>query len=188
LFGEELLIAFGSFEEGAAKAVAIGAEVVEALQDRGLAAMWSGLPEERVRLPPFKWRRRRWTQAPPRPAVTRSPEVPVTRSLSLPVPGVARLLAVPDALQPDQLEQYVQPVVAVRSSAGFRLQLANIYKTLWKKFGGVRGQMCHAGLPHIFVPAGEQTSMIVRNAYLNLRPDEIASIFERALQARVRDS
>jgi hypothetical protein len=40
----------------------------------------------------------------------------------------------------------------------------------------------------VFVAPGEQTSMIVGNAYLNLHPDEAVSIWERVLQARVRDN
>src|SRR5262249_26289816 len=143
-------------------------------QDHGVPATWSGLAEERIRIAPFEWRRRRWTSAPLTDALT--------RAQPLSSPDVARLLAVPEALQADRLKEYVQPVVAVRSSAGFNLNLASLYKTVWTEFGGARGQMCHAGPPHMFVPAGEQTAMIVRNAYLNLHPDEAAQIRTRAFR------
>jgi hypothetical protein len=63
--------------------------------------------------------------------------------------------------------------MAVRSSAGFHVQLAQAFQDLWNKHGGVRGQLCHVGPPHTFVRAGEQTEMGVRNAFLNLESADV---------------
>lgn len=109
--------------------------------------------------------------------------VGVTRRMAFPSDS-RQLLTVPSGLRPENLQEYVQPVVAVRSSAGYDLDLATKYKTLWRNLGGVRGQMCHSGPPHVFVPAGEQTAMIVRNAHLNLPPVEANEIRLRALGTR----
>lgn len=177
LEGEELLVGFGSFDsapEGVSKSQAIGRQAVDALHDSGIAAQWSGGAEERIRIPPFEWRKRRWTVSPAMAGVTRPTAFPSDSR---------RLLAVPSGLRPENLQDYVQTVVAVRSSAGYDLDLATKYKTLWRNLGGVRGQMCHFGPPHVFVPAGEQTAMIVRNAHLNLAPVEANEIRLRAVTA-----
>jgi hypothetical protein len=169
LEGEELLVAFGSFEPDPGRNLqeseAIAREVLSALHDHGIDASWGGAAEERICIPAFEWRRRRWTESPdgPRPRVA--------RSLGLKLDS-ARLLAVPAEFGPERIAKYVQPICAVRSSAGFHAQLATIVRNLWVKHGGVRGQLCHSGPPHVFVRAGEMTSLAPRNAYLNLTPDE----------------
>lgn len=50
----------------------IGEEVVAALRQHGFAPIWDGSPRTRIELPPFEWRKRRQTAAPPakpRPAL-----------------------------------------------------------------------------------------------------------------------
>ncbi len=179
LEGDDLLVAFGSYETSpqwnTGKSQAIGRQVLEALIDCGVAAQWGGTADERIRIQPFEWRKGRWTK---------SPRIsPVTRPMTFQADS-SSLLAVPEELKPENLRDYTQPVVAVRSSAGYNLELASIYKTLWRNHGGVRGQMCHASPPHIFVPAGEQTAMAVRNAYLNLSAAEANDIRLKAFNTR----
>lgn len=179
LEGDELLVGFGAFDSAPqgsrSKSQVIGRQAVDALRDCGIAAQWGGEPEERIRIPPFEWRKRRWTVSPAM--------VGVTRPMAYPS-DARQLLTVPSGLRSESLHGYVQPVVAVRSSAGYDLDLATKYKTLWRNLGGVRGQMCHFGPPHVFVPAGEQTAMIVCNAHLNLPPVEANELRLRALGGR----
>ena len=172
--GDELLLAFGAFEErpGAPSSEAIGQEVMEALTAHGLSPSWSGDASERIRLKPFPWQKRRWTP---------SPDV---SSNIRPGPTFVRLdkqeLLTPHALRPEKAGAFSQRVTAVRSSSGFNVRLSDAFRDLWKQHGGARGQLCHIGPPHVFVPAGEQTELGVRNAYLNLDPAEAAAVRRRA--------
>lgn len=185
LRGEELLLAFGAFEErpDAPSHEAIGHKVTEALAAHGFAPSWSGDGRERIRLGGFAWKKRRWTPSPP---------VPSNPVATLgPSPLEAEKRHVPDALRAIEAGPFVQRVTAVASSAGFNVQLAETFEALWRQHGGARGQLCHVGPPHIFVPAGEQTDLGVRNAYLNLEPAEASAVRRRgrrAVIARERSS
>ncbi len=177
LRGEELLLAFGAFEErpGAPSSETIGQEVVETLAAHGLSPSWSGDARERIRLAPFAWQKRRWTP---------SPEVnPVPAPISRAAPLEEEKRHTPEALRAENAGSFTQRVTAVRSSAGFSVRLADAFEALWKKHGGARGQLCHVGPPHVFVPAGEQTDLGVRNAYLNLEPAEASVVRRRARSA-----
>ncbi|MDP1918217.1 MAG: hypothetical protein Q8L14_18375 [Myxococcales bacterium] len=85
-------------------------------------------------------------------------------------------LHTPAALRPENAAAFTERVTTVRSSAGFNVALTDRFEALWKKHGGVRGQLCHVGPPHTFVRAGEQTVLGVRNAFLNLEPIEASSL------------
>jgi hypothetical protein len=65
--GEGLMLAFGSFEDGEgheAASVAVGREIVEVLEAHGVPTEWSGSVKERIRVLPFPWRRRQFTESP----------------------------------------------------------------------------------------------------------------------------
>ncbi len=181
LRGQELLLAFGAFEErpGAPTHQSVGREVMEALTLAGLSARWSGDAGERIRLAPFRWQKRRWSPSPEVPAGPRAP------TLEVPLGEAER--RTPDALRPENASAFTQPVTAVRSSAGFHVHRADTFAALWRRHGGVRGQLCHVGPPHVFVPAGQQTSFGVRNAYLNLEPAEASAVRRRGRRAVIAE-
>jgi hypothetical protein len=67
--GRGLLLAFGAYgaAEGAAHEEAsavIGQEVCEVLRRHGVDTLWCGSSRKRIEIPPFPWRKRRWTAAP----------------------------------------------------------------------------------------------------------------------------
>jgi uncharacterized protein DUF6891 len=65
--GAGLLLAFGGFAEGdehAPQSRKLALQVVEVLQQHGVAASWSGGLDERIAIAPFAWRRRRTTKPP----------------------------------------------------------------------------------------------------------------------------
>lgn len=173
LRGEGLLLAFGAFEErpSAPSNEAIGKELFEALVAHGLSPSWSGDARERICLTSFVWQKRRWTQA---PEVVVAPAAEFRASAYEP-----ERLSTPVALRQENAAIFAQRVTAVRSSAGFNVDLSARFEALWKQHGGLRGQLCHLGLPHHFVPAGEQTDLGVRNAFLNLDPFEASSLRRR---------
>lgn len=173
LRGEALLLAFGAFEErpNAPSHEAIGKELFEALVTHGLSPSWSGDARERISLAPFEWQKRRWTQA---PEVVLAPAAEFRAS-----PVSPERLSTPAALRAENAAAFMQRITAVRSSAGFNVQLSERFEALWKQHGGLRGQLCHVGPPHHFVPAGEQTDLGVRNAFLNLDPSEASSLRRR---------
>jgi hypothetical protein len=66
--GDGLFIAFGAFEQGAkheAASLAVAKEVCATLERHGVGASWDGSIKTRIRIPPFEWRKRRTTKAPP---------------------------------------------------------------------------------------------------------------------------
>lgn len=64
--GEGLMLAFGAYEQDDAKheaaSLAIAREVCETLARHGVKTEWNGSVEARIRIPPFEWRKRRWTE------------------------------------------------------------------------------------------------------------------------------
>lgn len=160
--GEELLLAFGAFEEQPDPMTneEVGVAVMTALASHGLKTSWSGEGRHRIRVPGFKWQKRRVT-----------PHGDVTGIAAAPTGHAsfdAKDLAVPERLNAENVMTFAKPVTAVRSSKGFNVGVTNSFEALWREHGGVRGQVCHLGLPHNFVPAGQQTELGVCNAYLNL--------------------
>ncbi|QAT84301.1 hypothetical protein EJ065_2729 [Corallococcus coralloides] len=64
--GEGLLLAFGAYENDEAQqeaaSLAIAREVRETLARHGVRTDWNGDVDERLLIPPFAWRKRRYTQ------------------------------------------------------------------------------------------------------------------------------
>jgi hypothetical protein len=64
--GEGLWLAFGAYERDDAKQVAaslaIAREVCETLARHGVKTEWDGTAEQRIEIPPFEWRKRRYTK------------------------------------------------------------------------------------------------------------------------------
>ncbi|MFY0577344.1 DUF6891 domain-containing protein [Cystobacter fuscus] len=64
--GQGLMLAFGAYEEDDAKheaaSLAIAREVCEVLGRHGVRTEWDGSVGERIRIPPFEWRKRQCTQ------------------------------------------------------------------------------------------------------------------------------
>ncbi|MCY1018577.1 DUF6891 domain-containing protein [Pyxidicoccus sp. MSG2] len=64
--GQGLMLAFGAYENNSAKhaaaSLAIGREVCEVLGRHGVKTEWNGSVEERIQIPPFEWRKRRWSE------------------------------------------------------------------------------------------------------------------------------
>lgn len=173
LRGASLLLAFGAAgaqPEDAAQAEAIAISTLEALAAHGVPASWTGRVEDRIEILPFEWRRRSWSAAPPvlgEPvAWQRDPRQPWLFSVTA-----------------AELERFVQPVRAYRSCFGFDAMLSAVMRGVWKSLGGERGQVGHAGDPHIFVRAGEVTAMMPRDALTNLDPAEAAAIRRRGRAA-----
>lgn len=174
LQGASLLLAFGGAGEdieSPAQANAVAVATLESLAARGVPATWTGRVEDRIEILPFTWQRRRWTAA-PREIRGAVPWQRTTRH--------AWLFSVPAGV----LEQYVQPVRAYYSTFGFDAMLSVLMRGAWKYLGGERGQVGHAGDPHVFVPAGEMTKMMPRDALTNLDPAEATAIRRRAMAAR----
>lgn len=68
LQGEGLYLAFGAFVDNYSAEAdrAIAREVCEVLAEHGIACSWDGAADQRVRILPFPWRKRRSSKAPPR--------------------------------------------------------------------------------------------------------------------------
>lgn len=170
LQGMSLLLAFGGAQERPerpAEAHAIAIVVLESLAAHGVPATWTGHVEDRIEILPFEWQRRRWST--------------FCQALSGAVPWQqgARPLALFSA-STAELEHFEQLVCAQRTTYGFDEMLSADMRGVWRHLGGERGQVGHAGAPHVFVPAGELTTMMARDAFTNLAPAEAALIRRRA--------
>lgn len=171
LHGMSLLLAFGGAQErpeSPAQARAVALATLESLAAHGVAASWTGDVADRIEILPFEWRRRRWTQSP------RARGGAATWQRGARQVGLFSVSAA-------DLERYVAPVRAYRTTFGFDARLSAIMRGVWRSLGGERGQVGHAGDPHVFVPAGEVTTMMPRDAFANLDPAEAAAIRRRAM-------
>lgn len=174
LHGMSLLLAFGGAQgqpEVTAQTHAIALSTLESLAAHGVPALWTGRVEDRIEIAPFEWQRRRWTTA------AREMSGAATWQRSTRQLGLFSMSAA-------DLERFVQPVCAYRTTFGFDDMLSAIMRGAWKSLGGERGQVGHAGDPHVFVPAGEVTTMMPRDAFANLDPAEAAAIRRRAMGTR----
>jgi hypothetical protein len=173
LHGMSLPLAFGGAGERAedpAQARAIAVSALESLAGRGVPAAWTGRVEDRIEILPFAWHRRRWTAA-PREIHGAATWQPGTRQLAV------------FSVSPADLEQFMAPVRAYRTTFGFDAMLSILMRGAWKSLGGERGQVGHGGEPHVVVRAGEVTRMMPRNALANLEPGQAAAIRRRARTA-----
>ncbi|MEQ1507232.1 MAG: hypothetical protein ABMB14_33695 [Myxococcota bacterium] len=65
--GDGLLLTFGAYSAGDdhdAASLEIGREVCEVLRKNGVDVRWDGTVADRIRIPPFEWRKRAFTEAP----------------------------------------------------------------------------------------------------------------------------
>jgi predicted DNA-binding WGR domain protein len=65
--GRGLQLAFGAYVEGPAHeqaSIAIGREICEVLGEHGVKTVWPEKVSTRIEIPPFEWRKRRWTTRP----------------------------------------------------------------------------------------------------------------------------
>jgi hypothetical protein len=63
--GEGLFLAFAPREENPAAWLAIGHEIVHVIKHHGAPVQWDGDLNQRIKIAPFEWRKRRVTRAPP---------------------------------------------------------------------------------------------------------------------------
>jgi hypothetical protein len=68
VMGEGLLLTFGAYEEDESKreaaSLAVARDICETLARHGVKTEWNGSIDERIAIPPFEWRKRRWTRVP----------------------------------------------------------------------------------------------------------------------------
>ena len=200
--GRGLNLAFGTFEadpaENDAASHALGLEIVSVLEARGVANEWTGSVRDRIRVLPFEWRKRRWTEACPHEraplAASAAPGGPkIKQSVWSQLSGLTKGgAAVPE---PDTrvtrlevrklfVERGFSTVVqARRSTAGFDLRLSRKLRAAWQSLGATEpGHVCHLGVPHTFVRAGEYTALAVQSAHENIR-EEATPLRERGARA-----
>jgi hypothetical protein len=185
--GRGLLLAFGSVgaapsAEGAASA-ALAREVVAALQAKGVAATWSGAVEERIRIAPFEWRKRRWTPAPPL-AAEAAPPAPRRPSFLSRLFGAKPERTPPLDPRANGLARKCALVVrALGDERGFDLRRSRRLREAWSALGlAGEAQAAHLGVPHAFVPARGHTSLVPRRSLENLRGEKDA-LFARGAAA-----
>jgi hypothetical protein len=204
--GLGLNLAFGTFEtdpaENEASSLALGSEIVSVLEAHGVAVAWRRSVRDRIRVLPFEWKKRRWTKAPahlraPEPA-SATPEGSETATSVKPTIWArlfGRTSATPRPHEPDTqasrldlrkrfVERGFSTVVqARRTTAGFDLRLSMKLRAAWQSLGASeRGHVCHLGVPHTFVPAGEHTTLAVQSALENIR-EEAIPLRERGARA-----
>ncbi len=89
--GQGLMMAYGVFHEAddgdLAGNAQVAAEVCRILGEQGVATQWDGDPKVRIQVPPFPWRRRRHTTAPPEPGPWRRFRHPDGRTWHLRLAG-----------------------------------------------------------------------------------------------------
>jgi hypothetical protein len=169
--GLGLRLAFGTFEpdpaENDAASLALGQEVVSALEAHGVLSEWSGSVRDRIRVLPFEWRKRRWTLA---PAFERAP---VTGSAK---PSLWNRRDSAQELRKRFVEGGFSTVVrARRTTDGFDLPLSRKLRSAWRSLGSTEpGHVCHLGLPHTFVRWREYTTLAAQSALDNLREEALA--------------
>lgn len=188
--GLGLLVAFGAIGVDAGEddvaTSALGRQIASALERNGVRCSWSGTISERIRVEPFDWRKRRWTVAPTYERVEVVPAVPKRPSL------LSRILGggAASPSKPDEIGSNVSAlksgavVRAVRDENGFNVRRARQMRAAWKALGNKGdAQVGHVGIPHVFVRAGEFTSMAPQLASLNLR-EEKNEIVRRAARSK----
>ena len=190
--GRGLLIAFGSIGvEGAdddKATAALGRTIVATLERHGVSCRWSESLQDRIRIEPFEWQRRRWTKAPPyekRAAVAEGGKRPSFLS-RLFGQGDKRPTTrpPPPETKPTIATNCGAVVRALRDERGFDVRRARQMRAAWKALGNAGdAQVGHVGLPHVFVRAGGFTSMAPQLATWNLRAEK-DEVLRRGMAAR----
>jgi len=177
--GHDLFLAFGALgceqSRDDEATLALGREVLETLARTGIAASWEQSARQRIRIAPFEWRRRRWTTAPSYERIQGRREE-FGRSA-----GPSHKFSEVGPTTNGQLGIVVR---AERDENGFDMRRARQLREAWKTAGkNGEAHVGHVGLPHVFVRAGEFTSMAPILAAANLR-DEKREIFLRGVRAK----
>lgn len=166
-----------------AAAAALAREIVDVLRSYAVPCTWSGSTAERIRISPFAWRKRRWTTA---PELHRAPSSP-PKPASLWSRMVGRLAARPRTGRAElgsAARRAAVVVTAVRDERRFDLRRSRQMRAAWQAIGGDGdGQMGHLGRPHVFVPAGELTTVLPCAATENLRAQQVDAFL---LGSRIR--
>lgn len=172
--GQGLWLAYAAIpvdgSEWERKTAAVGREVVEVLGQHGLAWKWSGSPLERILVSPFEWRCRRWTTA---PAVHSRGVDPFAPTHEAP-PGF-----------PNAGRELAEVIVARVNEAAYDLRRAARHRAAWRAAGHPGpAQVGNLGAPHVFVRAGDCTTVLPVAAAANLpslkqRTQEVAAVWPR---------
>ncbi len=125
---------------------------------------------DRIEVLPFSWQRR-YFSAPPE--TIDGPPVATTQSqLSLGLDGSF------------DWQPYVVPVIATYDTGLVDERLGYIMRGVWRHHVGDRGQIWHAGPPHTFVRAGEETALRPGPALANLPAHDAAALWQAGMRAR----
>jgi hypothetical protein len=160
--GHGLMLAFGALpvpRENDAACADLAREVVAVLAEHAVPASWSGSVSERIRIAPFEWKKRRYTEAPAYARATASANAPVK------APAPANHV----------VEERAAGIVvrALRDENGFDLPRSRKLRAAWKAHGHAgEAHAGHLGIPHVFVRAGAHTSLIPRLAIANLTAEK----------------
>jgi hypothetical protein len=157
-------------------------EIVGVLGTYAIPCTWGGSTRERIRVAPFEWRKRRWTTAPQARGAPSSQPKPSSvwsrlfgRKTSGPVKGLSENVI-------SAARRAAIVVTAVSDERRFDLRRSKQMRAAWKALGaGGEGQMGHLGNPHVFVRAGELTTVLPWPARENLR-EEKTEVFLRAVR------
>jgi len=184
--GRGLRLAYGAL--GAAPSdderatLALGEEIVSVLAEHGVPCSWGESTHMRIQIAPFEWRRRRWTAAPmypPSPRPSRKPSSLWSRMFRRGKPVRH------DAGTATAIRELAIIVRTVIDEGGFDLRRTQQMQAGWNQLG--RRECVHAGhlgTPHVFVRAGELTTMRPQLADENLR-DERHALVARGRRSRL---
>jgi hypothetical protein len=168
--GGGLRLAFGAIDAKGTKddaaSLALAHEVLAVLERHGIPSSWSRSVSERIRIAPFEWRRRRWTKAPSYERREFVAEVSTRPSRIFRAgAGTGRTEVNPNTSTPSG----GIVVRALRDEGGFDMRRSMRLRAAWKAAGNSgEAQAGHVGLPHVFVRAGEFTTMAPRPSDANL--------------------
>jgi len=187
--GRGLLLAFGAIggapADEAASSAALAREVVATLLSCGVTASWSGALNERIRIAPFEWQKRRWTKSPAFVPQTPQPEPKRASFISRLFGAKAPAHDAPiDPRANDVARQRALVVRALADERGFNLRRSRRVRESWTALGlAGDAHVAHLGVPHAFIPTGGHTSFVPRRSTENLGGDRDA-LFARALAGR----
>lgn len=165
--GSALFLAFGAIGGNAdvgVETAALGQLILAALERHGIRASWNGSAKERIRIEPFEWRRRRWTQAPSYELAARPLESSKRPSLLSRIFGKR---SPPPAASPEpHVEMTVSAprcgkvIRALRSENGFNVRRAREMRAAWRQRGmrATRRSVTSGSRPPSFRPDNTSSS------------------------------
>ena len=186
-------LAFGAFDADPTAHDRVAAEVarraLDILSEHEVSADWSGSPRDRIEIEPFVWQKRRFTTS---PSIT--PRTPASETPGAQTPGAQTELGGLWRSRPERFawrsdapysrEECVQPVFAKYDTFAFDRHLSWTLRGAWTLYAGGRGHVHHHGLPHVFVRAGEVTTLWPGPALENLACDDARELWQRAVATR----